>query len=98
MGSSVGSTVSGLGSSLSSLTSFLPYLLLIFGAGAVIYLIKDMKKWINKNEKIKKYICILIYYNILFMSYKNSKVYKIINSLNDNIYIGSTTEGLSKRF
>jgi hypothetical protein len=30
--------------------------------------------------------------------YKNSKIYKIVSYDNDEIYIGSTTESLSKRF
>ncbi len=30
-------------------------------------------------------------------NYKNSKIYKIVDNTNGNIYIGSTTQGLSKR-
>ena len=32
------------------------------------------------------------------MNYKNGKIYKIINAVNDKIYIGSTTQPLFKRF
>ena len=32
------------------------------------------------------------------MDYKNGKIYKIINDVNDLIYIGSTTQSLSRRF
>ena len=31
------------------------------------------------------------------MDYKNGKIYQILNSVNDDIYIGSTTQPLSKR-
>ena len=30
--------------------------------------------------------------------FSNSKVYKLVNSIDDEIYIGSTTQPLSKRF
>jgi len=32
------------------------------------------------------------------MDYKNGKIYKIVNDVNDLIYIGSTTQPLYKRF
>jgi hypothetical protein len=31
------------------------------------------------------------------MDYKNGKIYKIVNDVNDEIYVGSTTQPLSKR-
>ena len=31
------------------------------------------------------------------MSYKNAKIYKILNTVADDVYIGSTTQPLSKR-
>ena len=31
------------------------------------------------------------------MDYKNSKIYKILNDINDEVYVGSTTQSLSKR-
>ena len=30
-------------------------------------------------------------------SYKNAKIYKILNHVNDEVYVGSTTQALSKR-
>ena len=32
------------------------------------------------------------------MEYKNGKIYSIRNSIDDDVYIGSTTQPLSKRF
>ena len=32
------------------------------------------------------------------MDYSNGKIYKIFNTITDDIYIGSTTQSLSKRF
>lgn len=32
------------------------------------------------------------------IDYKNGKIYKVVNDLNDNEYIGSTTQTLSRRF
>lgn len=31
------------------------------------------------------------------MDYKNGKIYKIANDINDDVYVGSTTQSLSKR-
>ena len=31
------------------------------------------------------------------MDYKNGKIYKILNDMNDEVYVGSTTQSLSKR-
>jgi len=31
------------------------------------------------------------------MDYKNGKIYKILNDINDEVYVGSTTQSLSKR-
>jgi len=32
------------------------------------------------------------------MNYSNGKIYKICNTINDDVYVGSTTQSLSKRF
>ena len=32
------------------------------------------------------------------MDYKNGKIYQILNNVNDEVYVGSTTQQLSKRF
>ena len=32
------------------------------------------------------------------MDYKNGKIYQILNNVNDDIYVGSTCQALSKRF
>ena len=31
------------------------------------------------------------------MDYSNGKIYKIYNTVNDDVYVGSTTQSLSKR-
>ena len=31
------------------------------------------------------------------MDYKNGKIYQILNNVNDDIYVGSTCQALSKR-
>ena len=32
------------------------------------------------------------------MDYKNGKIYQILNNINDEVYVGSTIQPLSKRF
>ena len=56
-----------------------------------------MKKIAKNSRYLKTNQYIIIYISMSNINYSNGKIYKILNYIDDQCYVGSTTQALSKR-